>query len=106
MAFTFAQSSGSAELLGLASYCRKFIPCFTLIVAPLTDLLKKENEFTWEQAQDKAARTLFLLLTSSPVLALPDFDKQFFFTTDVSHKAVGVVLSQKQNEGNKHHIMA
>lgn len=91
---------------GLASYYRRFIPGFASIAAPLTDLLRKDTDFVWGEAQDKAARTLILHLTSSPVLALPDFDKQFFLTADASQTAVGVVLSQKENEGNKHHIIA
>ena len=48
----------------------------------------------WTDAENKAAKTLIAHLTSAPVLALPDFDKHFFLTTDASAAAVGVVLSQ------------
>lgn len=34
-------------------------------------------------------------LTSKPVLAYPDFEKEFKLTTDASNNATGVILSQK-----------
>ena len=46
----------------------------------------------WTDAEDKAAKTLIAHLTSAPVLALPDFDKHFFLTTDARDAAAGVML--------------
>ena len=75
------------KFLGLASYYRNFIPGFARIAAPLTDLLKKEKQVVWTQTEDAAARTLISRLTDSPVLALPNFEKLFFLTTDASDVA-------------------
>ena len=36
---------------------------------------------------------------STPVLVFPDFDKPFLLKTDASKEGLGVVLSQKQNDG-------
>ena len=94
------------KFLGLASYYRNFIPGFARIAAPLTDLLKKEKQFIWTENEDEAARRLIGHLTSSPVLALPDFDKPFFLTTDASDTAVGVMLSQQATGSKKHQIIA
>ena len=94
------------KFLGLASYYRNFIPGFAKIAAPLTDLLKKDRPLVWTDAENKAAKTLIAHLTSAPVLALPDFDKHFFLTTDASDAAVGVMLSQQADESRKHHIIA
>jgi len=91
---------------GLASYYRSFIPGFAAVAAPLTQLLRKENEFVWGEAQETAARKLIELLTQSPVLSLPDYSQPFILTTDASDYAVGAVLSQKAPGTAKHHIIA
>ena len=98
--------TGVQKCLGLASYYRNFIPGFAKIAAPLTDLLKKDRLLVWTDAEDKAAKTLIAHLTSAPVLALPDFDKHVFVTTDASDAAVGVLLSEQADESKKHYRIA
>ena len=36
---------------------------------------------------------------STPVLVFPDFDQPFLLEMDASKEGLGVVLSQKQNDG-------
>ena len=68
--------------LGLASYYRKFIRHFAMIVAPLTNLLKREA-FKWSEQSQQAFLTLKRALVQAPVLALPDFSKPFVLEIDV-----------------------
>jgi hypothetical protein len=51
---------------------RRFIPDFSRIVKPMTELLKKEVKFIWSEACEKAFHTLRQHLTSAPVLVQPD----------------------------------
>jgi hypothetical protein len=65
------------SFLGLAGYYRKFVQHFGIICKPLTELLKKHVMFHWSDSHDKAFCTLKQVLVQAPVLALPDFSKQF-----------------------------
>jgi hypothetical protein len=57
------------SFLGLAGYYRRFIPNFSKITKPVTELLKKGNKYLWSEASDEAFEHLKKLLTTSPVLA-------------------------------------
>ena len=50
---------------------------FSTVAAPLNELTKKGVPFVWGATQDHAFDELKCLLTSAPLLALPDFSKQF-----------------------------
>jgi hypothetical protein len=80
--------------LGLAGYYRRFIPNFSEIAKPLTQLLKRNTPFVWNQRTDEAFNTLKKLLTEEPLLQYPDFTKPFVLTTDASNEALGAILSQ------------
>ncbi|GBM87669.1 Retrovirus-related Pol polyprotein from transposon 297 [Araneus ventricosus] len=65
--------------LGLAGYYRQYVPMFSIIAAPLTDLLKgrsKKGEVIWSAECTAAFEKLKTLLTSEPVLYAPDFTKK------------------------------
>ncbi|KAK1686551.1 hypothetical protein QYE76_047399 [Lolium multiflorum] len=80
---------------GLAGFYRRFVPNFSTIAAPLNDLTKKGVIFEWGAAQDHAFDELKRLLTSAPLLALPDFNKQFEIECDASGIGIGGVLMQE-----------
>ena len=80
--------------LGLVGYYRRFIPNFSKIAKPLTNLLKNNTPFIWNANTDEAFNTLKRLLTSQQLLQYPDFSKPFILTTDASNDALGAILSQ------------
>ena len=90
---------------GLCSYYRRFIKNFSTIAKPLSDLLKKNQEFIWGEQQQKAFETLKEKLCSDPVLATPDYTKLFYITTDSSDFGLGAVLEQL-DENNKPRVIA
>ena len=88
------------SFLGLASYYRKFIAHFSKIAQPLTRMLTKkflQKKFKWSDDCEDAFQQLKIKLTSTPVLALPQFNKPFHIFTDASKFAVGCILEQVQD---------
>jgi hypothetical protein len=83
------------NFLGLAGYYRRFIPNFSKIAKPITDLLKKGEKFVWNACPDEALQTLKKLMTTSPVLAQLDITKSFDVYCDVSSTGIGCVLIQE-----------
>jgi hypothetical protein len=57
------------SFLGLVGYYRRFIPNFSKVSKPITELLKKGTKYVWIKECDEAFQTLKKLLTTSPVLA-------------------------------------
>jgi hypothetical protein len=82
------------SFLGLTGYYRRFIPDFSKIAKPMTELLKKEAKYQWENKCDEAFHTLRKLLTTAPVLAQPDNTQPFDVYCDASGTGLGCVLMQ------------
>jgi len=83
------------SFLGLAGYYRRFIPEFSRIAKPMTELLKKGVKFYWSAQCEEAFQKLKTLLTSAPILAQPDTTKPFDVYCDASGTGLGCVLMQE-----------
>ena len=88
--------------LGICNFYRRFIKNFADITKPLTDLLKKDKEFEWNDTCKKSFEELKKLLCSHPILRLPDLSRAFILYTDASQYALGAILGQKDDEGNEY----
>ena len=87
-------------LLGLMSFYRKYIPDFASVTSPLTDLTKGNTSrvVKWTTECQTAVSHIQRILTSKPVLALPDLSKDFVLRTDASATGMGGVLLQQGDE--------
>ncbi|KAE8681600.1 hypothetical protein F3Y22_tig00111311pilonHSYRG00063 [Hibiscus syriacus] len=92
---TFRQTS--AEYLGhiVSREILVVDPTKIKAIPPISDLLHKGQSFEWTPAAQTALDLLKLCLCSAPVLALPQFDKEFQVETDASGVGIGVVLTQE-----------
>ena len=89
--------------LGLAGYYRRFVRNFSAIALPLTELtrnaMRQKLELSWGTKQQLAFVELKRALQSTPVLVLPDLNKEFVVHCDASGYAVGAVLQQDHGNG-------
>ena len=89
------------QFLGLASYYRRFVKDFARIARPLHRLTERTASFLWTDDCQDAFTKLRQCLCSAPVLAYPDFSRQFILDTDASDVGIGAVLSQVDAEGHE-----
>nr|CAN64786.1 hypothetical protein VITISV_014071 [Vitis vinifera] len=85
------------SFLSLVNYYRRFIKGYSGRAAPLTDLLKKNKAWEWDERCQHAFENLKKAVTEEPVLALPDHTKVFEVHTDASDFAIGGVLMQERH---------
>ena len=92
------------QFLGLTSYYRRFIGQFAKIASPLYELTRKGTEWHWNDGQQISFDTLKTRLSKAPILAYPNFKKEFVLETDASLKGLGAVLSQEQEDKRLHPV--
>lgn len=90
------------RFLGMSNYYRRFIPRFSEISAPLTNLLRKNPKtIVWNTTAEKAFLELKENLIAAPVLANPNFQLPFQVQTDASDSAIAAILTQQHESGEK-----
>ena len=93
------------SFLGFGNFYRKFIPVFLTLATPLNALLKKDTVFQWTEETQQSFDSLKQKLTSSPVLIMPDQTRPFQIECDASKYALGAVLTQQDNNGDRHPVV-
>ncbi|GBM63060.1 Retrovirus-related Pol polyprotein from transposon opus [Araneus ventricosus] len=86
------------SFLQTCSWYRKFIPNFSEIARPLSNITKEETVWTWTECEQKAFTTLKNFLASPPFFSQADFTKPFIFRTDASNYPLCAVLLQDMEE--------
>ncbi|XP_043496455.1 uncharacterized protein LOC122520459 [Polistes fuscatus] len=92
----------TASQAGLQIF-RKFIPHYSLIARPLTDLLKLDAKFTFGEEQENAFIQLKEILVEKPVLSLYRVGAETQLHTDASMHGYGAILLQKSEKDNAWH---
>lgn len=82
------------RFLGLVGWLRRFIPDCSLVMRPITDLLKAGVAFQWGQEQQTAFDTIIKIITSRPVLRILDPVLPTEVHTDACATGVAGVLVQ------------
>jgi hypothetical protein len=90
------------RLIGMCSWYRRFIPDFSKLIAPISDLISRtKRSIKWNDEAEEAFQKLKAALISEPVLVPPNFDREFTIQCDASDVGIGGVLTQVDDEGNE-----
>ena len=84
------------SFLGLAGYYRRFVKDFSAITSPMTRLTRKGVKFIWDARCEKSFARLKELLTTAPVLIIPERGKGYTMFCDASKEGLGCVLMQTE----------
>jgi hypothetical protein len=87
------------RFLGMVGFYASFLPDFSRIADPLHALKRKNAGFAWGEVQNGAFEQLKALISTPPVLQVPDFSKDFVLVCDSSDVAISAVLNQRRSEG-------
>lgn len=91
------------SFLGLTGYFRKIILDYAIIARPLSDLLKGDRKFTFNEEQERSFAELKTVLTSEPVLRIYKPDAITELHTDASKLGYGAILLQKDTADESFH---
>ena len=89
---------GVRSFLGQAGFYRRFIKDFSKIAKLLCRLLDEEAVFEFSKECLEAFESIKGKLISAPVIAEPEWGKEFEIMCDVSDYAMGAVLGQGRDK--------
>lgn len=92
------------QFIGLASYFRRFISNFSLVAKPLHNLLKKDIQFVFGEAEQCSFDTLKKKLSEMPILSIYSPSAETELHCDASSYGYGSVLLQRQSTRKLHPV--
>ena len=104
---SFPQPSNLRQLhqfLGLTSYYCRCTPGYAKLAHRLHALTRKGAVFNWSAECEIAFDTLRDKLSTSPLLAYPNFNRDFRLETDASKLGLGAILSQYEEDQKLHPV--
>ena len=86
---------GIRSFLGHAGLYRRFIRDFSKIARPLRILLEKDTKFNFDESCHNSFEEIKSILVEAPIMAKPDWNKEFETMCDANDFAMGAVLGMK-----------
>ncbi|KAL0453889.1 UNVERIFIED_CONTAM: Polyprotein P3 [Sesamum latifolium] len=89
------------SLQGKLAYLRRFISNLAGRCQPFSRLMKKDVPFEWDEACDKAFKSIKSYLMKPPVLVAPVHGRPLILYVAAQERSVGILLAQKNDEGKR-----
>jgi hypothetical protein len=90
--------------MGTINFVRRFVPDFVVMVKPIHNLLKQDRTFSWTDEVEKDFIGIKKAISSAPVLAKPDFNKDFIIYTNATEEAIFAILLQVDDQNQENPI--
>lgn len=88
------------RILGMTGYYRRFVVNYSIISAPLTNLLRKNVSFKWGHEERESFRSLLIELEKNATLKHFAYEHPIVLKTDACKVGVGALLQQRDSDGN------
>ncbi|KAL0455087.1 UNVERIFIED_CONTAM: Transposon Tf2-12 polyprotein, partial [Sesamum latifolium] len=92
------------SLQGKLAYLRRFISNLAGRCQPFSRLMKKDVPFEWDEACDKAFKSIKSYLMKPPVLVAPVHGRPLILYVAAQERSVGILLAQKNDEGKENSL--
>ena len=89
---------GIKIFLGHVGFYGRFIQDFSKIARPSCTLLEKDAKFEFDEACKSTFEEIKAKLVISPIMATPNWSKEFEIIRDASDYAMGIVLRQRKEK--------
>ncbi|KAK4381668.1 hypothetical protein Sango_2944900 [Sesamum angolense] len=89
------------SLQGKLAYLRRFISNLAARCQPFSRLMKKDVPFQWDEACEKAFKSIKSYLMKLPVLVAPVPGRLLILYVAAQERPVGILLTQKNDEGKE-----
>ena len=83
------------RFLGMVNYLSKYLPNLSDVLHPLLNLTKKDVPWIWSEFHQSAFERVKVMVTSTPILAFYDVNKELTLENDASEYGLGSVLLQE-----------
>ena len=86
-------------IIGLINFYSKFVKNLADLLAPLHELTRKgcPEKIVWTEQCQSCLDRIQTIISSEPVLIVPDVNDQFFVQTDASGDGIGCTLLQRRD---------
>ncbi|KAL0442169.1 UNVERIFIED_CONTAM: hypothetical protein Sradi_0155800 [Sesamum radiatum] len=89
------------SLQGKLAYLRRFISNLASRCQSFSHLMKKDVPFQWDEACDKAFKSIKSYLIKPPVLVAPVLGRPLILYVAAQERFVGILVAQKNDEGKE-----
>ena len=89
---------GIRSFLRHTGFYRRFIIDFSKVARPLCRLLEKDTKFKFDESCQRSFEEIKSRLVEAPIMAKPDWNKEFEIMCDASDYAMGAVLGQRADK--------